>query len=164
MDGVDVPASAFDVNALHWRGKSTSGARMDGYRFGDNIRLLGYKLDASLVESGEPVRLVLYWQALAEIEREYTVFVHILDASGQLVAQRDSMPRDNMLPTTHWLAGRVIDDPHLLPLPQGIEPGRYRVAVGLYHWVTGERLPVQHLDGEVLPNGVLLLESPIEIG
>ena len=164
VDGMDVRASAFDVNALHWREKSTSGARVDGYRFGDNIRLLGYELDTSLVESGEPVRLVLYWQALAEIEREYTVFVHILDASGQLVAQRDSMPRDNTLPTTHWLAGRVIDDPHLLALPQGLEPGRYRVAVGLYHWVTGERLPVQRLDGEALPNGVLFVEPPIEIG
>jgi hypothetical protein len=164
VDGVEVGSSAFDVEALHWREPAPSGVRVLSYRFGSDIRLLGYELDASPVESGEPLRLVLYWQALAEIEREYTVFVHVLDASGQLVAQRDSMPRDNTLPTTHWLAGRVIDDPHFLALPQDLGAGKYRIAIGLYHWVTGERLSIQRLDGEMLPDGVLFVEPPIEVG
>jgi hypothetical protein len=164
IDGVEVESSAFDVEALHWREPGLSGVRVLSYRFGRDIRLLGYELDASPLESGEPVRLVLYWQALAEIDREYTVFVHVLDASGELVAQWDSMPRDNTFPTTHWLPGRVIDDPHLLALPQDLDTGRYRIAVGLYHWVTGERLPLHRLDGEPLPDGVLLVEPPIEVG
>jgi hypothetical protein len=164
VDGADVEPSAFDAEALHWRDQATSGVRMLSYRCGEDIRLLGYRLDVSSGESAEPLRLVLYWQALGEIEREYTVFVHVLDASGQLVAQRDSMPRDNTLPTTHWLPGRVIEDPHILALPEELEPGTYRVAVGLYHWITGERLPVQRLDGEALPNGVIFVEPPIEIG
>lgn len=164
IDGAEVESSAFDVEALHWRQEATSEVRVLSYRLGDDIRVLGYKLDPSSAKLGEPVRLVLYWQALGEIEREYTVFVHVLDAGGRLVAQRDSMPRDNTLPTTHWLPGRVIEDSHLLALPQALEPGRYRVAVGLYDWVTGERLPIQRLDGEALPNGILLVEPPIEAG
>ncbi len=164
VDGIDVGASGLDVQTLHWRGESASGVRVLSYRFGEHIRLLGYNLDASPVESGEPMRLTLYWQGLAEIDQEYTVFVHLLDAAGQLVAQWDAMPRDDALPTTYWLPGRVIDDPHLLALPQDIAPGKYQLAVGLYDWATGERLPIQRLDGEALPNSVLWIEPHIEIG
>jgi hypothetical protein len=137
--------------------------RVQGHRFGDEIRLVGYSLDVSAVASGAPARLVLYWQALGEIEIEYTVFVHALDASGQLVAQWDAMPRGNEYPTTHWLAGRVVDDPHRLVLPPDLEAGAYRLAVGLYFWQTGERLPIERLDGTLVPDGALYLDPPLEI-
>jgi hypothetical protein len=137
---------------------------VSSYRFGDELRLLGYALDASGAAAGDPVRLVFYWQALVEIDREYTVFVHALDASGQLVAQWDAMPRENAYPTTHWLAGRVVDDPHSLVLPPDLAAGGYRLAVGLYLWQTGERLPITRLDGTQVPDGMLFLEPSIEIG
>jgi hypothetical protein len=163
VDGVEVAPSAFDVQALHWRTKSLAGAQVLIHRFGDDIRLLGYALDTSGVESGKPAHLVLYWQALAEVDLEYTVFVHALDESGQLVAQWDSMPRENKYPTTHWLPGRVVTDPHVLALPTGLASGTYRLAVGMYFWQTGERLPIRRLDETREPDGMLFLEPSIEV-
>jgi hypothetical protein len=163
VEGVEVEPSAFDVAVLDWRNQDLFGVQVQNHRFGDELRLLGYALDASGVDSGAPLRLFCYGQALPEIEREYTVFVHALDASGQLVAQWDAMPRENEYPTTHWLAGRVVDDPHILVFPPGLEPGSYQLAVGLYFWQTGERLPIEGPDGTRVPDGALVLEPRIEI-
>lgn len=163
LDGVAVEPNVFDVAALHWRDQGLSGVRVTNDRFGHEIRLLGYALNVSEVQVGGPARLVLYWQALSEIDREYTVFVHALDPLGQIVAQWDAMPRANEYPTTHWLVGRVVDDTHLLALPPGLAAGGYRLAIGLYNWQTGERLPIEQLDGTRVPDARLILEPPIEI-
>jgi hypothetical protein len=163
INGELAAPSAFDSQPLLWRGQALSGVRVLSYRFGDEVRLLGYDLGPARAAPGQEVRLVLYWQALGEIECEYSVFVHVLDSSGHLVAQADSMPRNDAFPTTHWLAGRVVDDPHAILLPQDLSPGPYRVAVGLYYWQTGERLTIRRLDGEAIPDGMLYLEPRIEV-
>ena len=63
----------------------------------------------------------------------------------------------------HWLAGRVVDDPHSLALSPGLAAGTYRLAVGLYFWQTGERLPIARLDGTTVPDGMLFLEPDLEV-
>ncbi len=45
--------------------------------FGGEIRLLGYEMGEA--RAGQPFSLTLYWQALREMEEDYTVFVHLLD-------------------------------------------------------------------------------------
>ncbi len=102
---------------------------------GNLVRLRGYKLE-------DKHRLTLYWQAQTEMQEDYTVFVHLLDESGNLREQADSQPWQGFLPTSAWPAGEIVPDPHLLP---ELPPGRYRLAVGLYSLSTMERLPV--LDG-----------------
>jgi hypothetical protein len=57
----------------------------------------------------------------------------------------------------------VVDDPHVLALPPDLEPGIYRLAVGLYFWQTGERLPIEGPDGTEIPDGALFLEPGIAI-
>jgi hypothetical protein len=51
-----------------------------------------------------------------------------------------------------------------LVLPPDLAAGSYRLAVGLYFWQTGERLPIAQLDGTQVPNGMLFLDPYIEIG
>jgi hypothetical protein len=81
----------------------------------------------------------LRWQALRKLPADYTVFVHVLDSSGALVAQQDSQPRAASYPTSLWDAGEVVDDPH--PLTVASAPG-LRLEIGLYTFPDLRRLPV----------------------
>jgi 6-pyruvoyl-tetrahydropterin synthase related domain len=80
--------------------------------------------------------LTLYWQASETATSRYSVFVHAVDADGNIVAQRDSVPVNGTRPTTSWLADEVITDSYALPLP----PETTGIQVGLYDPATGERL------------------------
>jgi len=97
----------------------------------DKVRLAGYELTP-----GRVTRLKLYWQALAPMETDYTVFVHVLEASGQILRQADSQPQAGAYPTSMWLAREVVADEYAFELP----PGNYLLAVGLYEAETGQRL------------------------
>jgi len=99
--------------------------------FGQEITLLG--VDAA------PGALTFYWQAAAIPQADYTVFVHLLNAGGQLAAQADAPPAGGAYPTSLWDAGEVIVDVH--SLPANLPPGQYTAQVGLYRPDTGQRLP-----------------------
>ena len=121
------------------------------YRLGDVISLFGYDLPARL-EAGEPLTLTLYWKARGATERPYTVFVHVIDAHGELHAQADSEPLGGNYPTDLWGRDEVISDTHTVPLPPGLPAGPYTVVVGLYSVETGQRLPVNDGEGRIVPS------------
>lgn len=102
------------------------------------IRLLGYDLEAAA--SGGGLALTLYWQAAAPVEREYTVFVHLVDAAGRIVAQGDGPPLAGGYPTSYWRPGEVLADAHHIDFDG--PPGEHRLLVGLYTLADGLRLPV----------------------
>ncbi len=102
---------------------------------GNRVRLGGLSIDAP---AANQLNLTLYWQALAPMDTSYTVFVHILDETGKIVAQRDQLPRAGDAPTTGWLKNEVVADPYTFTLPDGT----YRLAVGLYNAATGARLSI----------------------
>jgi len=127
---------------------------------GGIIALLGYNLASERVRPGETVRLTLYWQATQAVNRNFTVFVHVLNEQGQLVAQQDNEPNGGQYPTSAWAPGKVIRDPYAIPLPAELPVGRYLLAAGMYEWPSLERLPVT-LDGaeqgDAIPLGSLLV-------
>jgi hypothetical protein len=87
---------------------------------------------------GAPQTVRLRWRAAAAIQRDYTVFVQVLDAANLVVAQMDRPPQQGAYPTSTWRRGDVIDDTITLPLPSG---EWRRVIVGLYD-AGGTVLPV----------------------
>lgn len=97
---------------------------------GGPIRLLDVQREPQ--RSGDPVRLVIYWQAENPVSRSYTVFVHLLDSAGNLVAQQDNLPVLGLAPTDTWRPGAVIRDPYRLDLPPDTPPGAYSLHIGLY--------------------------------
>jgi hypothetical protein len=125
--------------------------------FGYNITLLGYELDPGPVRPGDGFNVKLYWQARQEMEKNYKVFVHLYDAEGNIIAQRDRMPGLGTRPTSGWQAGEVVADRLTVPVGVEVPAGRYRLAVGLYDEGTGERLPVYGPDGERLQEGRVFL-------
>ncbi len=119
------------------RVQHTTQARLDG-----RIDLLGYDLPRDAVKLGQPLELTLYWKSVAPSRLQYTVFAHLLDASGTLRAQQDAMPRDGALPTSCWRVGEVVSDTLAVYLPADALPGAYTLQVGMYYLPTGQRLPV----------------------
>jgi hypothetical protein len=107
---------------------------------GPLLRLLGYDLPVDTLAPGNQLSLTLHWQAIAEMEINYTVFVQLLDDAGQVVAQVDLQPQAGAAPTTTWLPGEILTDSYTLNLPADLAAGRYRLITGLYDAATGERL------------------------
>jgi 4-amino-4-deoxy-L-arabinose transferase-like glycosyltransferase len=123
---------------------------------GDQIRLQGYSLVDREVEPGRMLLLTLFWQAggmageagdeggaEGPVAERYTVFAHLLDEDGQLVAQQDSEPVGGSRPTTSWSPGEVIEDRLGILIPPDLDGGEYQLVVGMYRPDTGERLPVR---------------------
>ncbi|MCX7841204.1 MAG: hypothetical protein N2559_17335 [Anaerolineae bacterium] len=91
---------------------------------------------------------MLYWQSIAKIEKDYTVFVHLIDSQGNIRAQRDMQPRAGAYPTSIWDVGEIVRDEYVLDLPSGLAPGEYRLVIGLYEYPSLTRVAVQNVDGE----------------
>ncbi len=115
-------------------------ARPTDARFGDAIALAGY----TITPAEGAVEVSLFWRTDRSLDDDLKVFVHITDAAGNIIAQRDHIPADGTRPTLTWVGDEIITDSYLIPL----ENTPFAVWVGLYNPLTGERLPV---DGGGLP-------------
>jgi hypothetical protein len=111
-------------------------------RFGGAITLTSYQLDQRDARAGDVLTLTLNWRVEQSSETRYKIFVHLLDASGQVIAQRDGEPFADLRPTTTWRVGETIADNYGIFIEPGTPPGDYRVAIGVYRADNGMRLPV----------------------
>ncbi len=89
-----------------------------------------------------PLQLTLFWQAEQAIAQDYTVFVHVVDASGTIIGQLDQQPAAGAAPTSSWLPGTLVTDEYQIPLRLRDTTAPYRILVGLYDGPTGTRLDV----------------------
>ena len=93
--------------------------------FDDKITLIG--LSADLSEQQLIVELV--WQSKNTLAEDYAVFIHALDAEGNVLTQSDSRTATSTRPTYTWLPGEFIIDPHELM----VEPHKVTsLRIGLY--------------------------------
>jgi hypothetical protein len=111
------------------------------------MRLEGYALTPETHPGGE-LLLALRWESLHPIEYNYQVFVHLLNTSGDKLAQRDGQPVQWIRPTSTWQPGEELIDRYAMLLPGDLPAGSYSLAVGVYDPVTGQRLPVSAGPGD----------------
>ena len=130
---------------------------------GESIALTGYEYYPQPVVPGGTVYVTLFWQARAAAAADYTAFVHVLDANGQLVAQSDAMPLGGQYPTRAWQPGDQIGDRHDITLPADLPAGEYRVQVGMYRLDTLERLPATAADGSRYADDAVVLETALAV-
>jgi hypothetical protein len=130
--------------------------------FGDNLALVGYSVEPEQPSAGQLLTVTLVWQAGATPARDATVFVHLQDADGRLVAQHDGPPAEGRRPVTGWLPGEVIVDRHGIALPVDLPAGTYQLGAGLYDPETGERWLARQ-GGAVLPEGKVPIFQRIEL-
>jgi len=130
-------------------------------RFQPGISLRGAGPAAPSGTVGDHVSLTLYWQAEDKTAEPVTAFVHLIDESGSILAQIDRWPAG--LPSNTWARGQVIVDEYELPIPVSVQPGKYRLAVGLYDANTGSRLPAQDAEGRRILDDRVILPFTVEI-
>ncbi|MBI5290487.1 MAG: hypothetical protein HY872_01255 [Chloroflexi bacterium] len=87
--------------------------------FGDLFKLIGYDRDDSSI--------TLHWQALAQTDTDYTLFVHVLGADGQVAAQYDSR---GDTPTSLWVQGQYVSLTAPLTASGPVEVGWYVADTG----------------------------------
>lgn len=121
---------------------------------GDGIVLLGYDILPEPVRVGGSLYVQYHWLVDEPPSHDWTIFTHLVDQSGTLVAGFDSPPGRGALVTTRWQQHwRVLDEYELL-LPPELLPGEYTLRMGLYDG-EGHTLPE---DG----NGITLGQVRIE--
>ena len=105
------------------------------------LRLKGYGVSAKTTPGG-PILLSLRWQSLRPVKFNYHVFVHLLDAQGNKIEQRDGQPVQWMRPISSWQPGEEIIDHYAWLVPEDLPVGDYTIAVGMYDPNSGQRLPI----------------------
>jgi hypothetical protein len=129
--------------------------------FGGKIALVGYEMDRRKAAPGEAIHLTLYWQGLAEMKDNYTVFVHLLREGDQIWAGADRQPQGGAAPTSTWSRGQIVVDEYELVIAPDAPPDVYEIEVGLYLADTGDRLDILNQDGRPMDNRVLLSKARI---
>lgn len=114
--------------------------------FEGRIMLEGYRINGA----EDVFSIDLIWRSTQTTDSDYTVFVHVLDASGRMLAQRDRMPLDAQratYPTSLWLPREIVVDHYRF---DELPPGDYDMRVGLYRQADGQRLWLTARDGQAL--------------
>jgi 4-amino-4-deoxy-L-arabinose transferase-like glycosyltransferase len=110
-------------------------------RFGDGITLLGLNLEVTPAA----LNYTLQWESRGLVGRDYTVFNHLVNSDGEILAQVDSQPQGGQYPTSWWSSGEIVPDIYQLPFSDELPAGRYTLRIGLYDPANGRRL--LRLDG-----------------
>ncbi|WP_426746877.1 carbohydrate-binding family 9-like protein [Myxococcus faecalis] len=117
---------------------------------GGSVVYLGSKVTPANAAPGQQVQLSHYFQARAQPPQGYGFFVHVVDvASGGMVVNADHEIQDGAAPLATWPVGKVIEDVHVVPMPNA--PAR----VMLGFWRGDERLAVDDASAQDGANRML---------
>lgn len=92
------------------------------------IRLMGY----NVIKTGDTWEVDVWWATSGALVEDYAVFVHLLGADGDLVAQHDHIAGDDAYPTSRWQPGTILRDRFFLQVPGGGVCDGCSLRVGLY--------------------------------
>ena len=120
--------------------------------FDAGMALIGYAFPES-AHAGDEIEVTLLWRVLdppTEVrQRDFTAFNHVVDASGERVAQVDGLA----LLSRDWWPGDVLVQRYKIAVPN---PGTYNWRVGLYSRADGGRSQVS-LGGDSVDLGPLIV-------
>lgn len=99
-----------------------------GAHFGNVLHLRGVTIE----QASQQIIVTPSWDVRGSIERDYMLFLHLLDQQGTRVAQVDIAPGGGeALPTSQWQPGQQIAVPINIALPEHIAPGSYQLVLGM---------------------------------
>jgi hypothetical protein len=99
--------------------------------FGGRIALLGYELGRDAVQPGDSLYLMLFWQALADLDENYSLTVALVDEKGKMVGEARFSPLVWAHPTSRWLADEVWRGQYDFTVPIEAQPGQAQLQMGL---------------------------------
>ncbi len=98
------------------------------------IQLLGYQFQPNGAADSHDIEL--YWQALAPLDKAYTIWLHAFQTGAQGDTAKLIFDHAPLLATTAWQPGLIYQDRVTLTLP----PGTYRLETGLWQPESDSRL------------------------
>jgi mannosyltransferase len=128
---------------------------------GLQVAIIGYELHPSAPLPAGTLEVVLWWQALADMDRGYTAVVRLVSNGNEIWAQQDKLLRRDSGATPAWRVGEILREEYELPLPADIPRGEYKVVASVYNSETRERLPVWDENGERVADDAILLGPAI---
>jgi hypothetical protein len=137
---VEAFVEAFDRTVPAVEGWPDPPAQAQGVSLSQAMLLESAALYRAKLQPNDTLHLLLVWRPRQHLTTDYKVFVHLVDAAGQLVAQWDGLPCLNTCRTSQWTVGVSVRDHILLRIPEDVPPGQYSLLAGLYNETTGERL------------------------
>ncbi|HZQ10928.1 MAG TPA: glycosyltransferase family 39 protein, partial [Anaerolineae bacterium] len=120
----------------------------DVAHFGDFADVMGYDLSDIRAVPGQTIDLTLLWRVNRAIDVDNAIFIHLLDAQNNVIANYDVIPGLGAYPTWLWKPNEVLATHHLLHIPNRAKPGRYTLEIGLYNVLDGERMDRVNDKGE----------------
>jgi hypothetical protein len=112
--------------------------------FGGSLELLDAARPGQ-ARPGDSITVHFTWRATQPMRQDLTMYVHLADDEGTLIAGNDSPPARGGFPTTQWQPGQIVKYNVPLALPADTLPGTYTLHVGWYVWPS--------LDPVLLPDG-----------
>ncbi len=107
--------------------------------------------------AGDILAITAYWSVDAPVPPDdYSTFVHVRDATGTNVTQRDTAVWQGLFPPHQWQPQQVVVESLDLLIPDTLAPGSYTVVMGVYRSANGYRYPAQQGDAR-LPADELVL-------
>lgn len=125
--------------------------------FADNITLVGYHFSQRRFHPGDTLTVTLYWRGRGTVHKEYSTFVHLLDANYAMYGGHDDRPSTA---TPEWASGTVFEDVHTFVVPAETPVGSYQIELGLYDEEL-DRLPLLTTEGAEGADRLLL--GPLEV-
>jgi hypothetical protein len=103
--------------------------------------------DVQIRQEADTLIVRTEWWTTAVLPPHLSIFTHVGLPDMSPVAQADGHSWQEALPLSAWQPGDLIVDERRLTLPPGSES--YPISLGIYNWVSGERLAA--VDGEERP-------------
>jgi hypothetical protein len=157
MPGVEIKVSV-EPEGLLWHVLGPAAGDEPAYpldvQLAGAVALTGYDRSPSSPRPGETLEVSLYWEALRPLDAEYHTYVHLVDPSGQMVAQDDRQPGGAYYPSTLWQPGERLRDVHRLTVPSDVPAGTYSLEAGVYSFAR---------DGGLVPLGEPVVIGQIEM-
>jgi hypothetical protein len=113
-------------------------------------------------QEGRQLRVTTRWLATQDIIEVFTIFMHLVDDTGAMVAQADGPADNNNFPIRWWRQGDLVDDERTIHLPDDVAAGLYRLEYGFYRPADGMRLPAFDAQGQPIPDAALTTEVAID--
>lgn len=148
------PNAFLDLNLYltkrpNYEGLEPPAATRVNVRFGDEIRLVGYDIEAPLAP-GSALPITLYWQVARKPAVRYKYILQLVEQQAgapRVISQMEQEPYNGAIPTIWWDPGKtIVEYTNLPPFTRPRAAARYQLAVQLYYADSLEKLTVQEHD------------------
>jgi hypothetical protein len=97
-------------------------------------------IPTTVIARDKALVVIFVWRVSTVVEKDYTLFLHLVDMNGNIVAQSDELLATTGETSSQWRPTRYYVTATVLPIDSAVPRGLYRLHLGVYDAATLERL------------------------